>query len=181
MDYFNKEFIELCTSNRIEPMVTGDNQLHLICPVKPNKAIQEKILALIPKEQKVKFYESINSGTRTSILMLLTMYHAEEVAFQTGKNHDITVMVTVSSKETALQPDSPLWNKVAGLLENDPFVSIFSITVNGEEVMAGEKGIQLPMDDRFDYDREYLPADVGTDVRILLESSNTVEDFLSKI
>jgi hypothetical protein len=36
-------------------------------------------------------------------------------------------------------------------------------------------------DDRFDYDREFLPKDVGTDVRILLESTSSVEDFLKAI
>ena len=41
--------------------------------------------------------------------------------------------------------------------------------------------IKAPEDNRFDYDRDYLPTDVGTDVKILLESCNTVEDFLKSI
>lgn len=36
-------------------------------------------------------------------------------------------------------------------------------------------------DNRFDYDREFLPKDVGTDVKILLESCNSVEEFLKNI
>jgi hypothetical protein len=36
-------------------------------------------------------------------------------------------------------------------------------------------------DDRFDYDRDFLPPDVGMDVKILLESCNSVEEFLKKI
>lgn len=36
-------------------------------------------------------------------------------------------------------------------------------------------------DDRFDYDRDFLPVDVGMDVKILLESTNSVEDFLKSI
>jgi hypothetical protein len=36
-------------------------------------------------------------------------------------------------------------------------------------------------DDRFDYDREFLPEDVGMDVKILLESCQTVEEFLKNI
>jgi hypothetical protein len=41
--------------------------------------------------------------------------------------------------------------------------------------------IQAIKDDRFDYDREFLPEDVGMDVKILLESCHTVEEFLKNI
>jgi hypothetical protein len=36
-------------------------------------------------------------------------------------------------------------------------------------------------DDRFDYDREFLPKDVATDVKILLETCGSVEEFLKNI
>jgi hypothetical protein len=48
---------------------------------------------------------------------------------------------------------------------------------------AAKKGVKPPTitDDRFDYDKDFLPKDVGTDVRIMLESCNSVEDFLKNI
>jgi hypothetical protein len=36
-------------------------------------------------------------------------------------------------------------------------------------------------DDRFAYERPFLPKDVATDVKILLESTGSVEEFLKKI
>ena len=36
-------------------------------------------------------------------------------------------------------------------------------------------------DSRFDYDRDFLPKDVGTDVKILLESCNSIDEFLKLI
>jgi hypothetical protein len=36
-------------------------------------------------------------------------------------------------------------------------------------------------DDRFDYDKDFLPKDVATDVKILLESCNSIEEFIKNI
>jgi hypothetical protein len=36
-------------------------------------------------------------------------------------------------------------------------------------------------DGRFEYEKDFLPADAATDVRILLESTGSVDEFLKQI
>lgn len=62
-----------------------------------------------------------------------------------------------------------------------------------EESMSSPRHVSSPLvgrvrgsslkitDDRFDYNRSYLPKDAATDIRILLESTKTVDDFLKNI
>jgi len=50
-----------------------------------------------------------------------------------------------------------------------------------EKVQARFGNTPQIKDDRFDYDKDFLPQDIGTDVRILAESTNSVEDFLKSI
>jgi len=53
----------------------------------------------------------------------------------------------------------------------------------GSPLLTAAKKVKPPeiKDDRFDYDKEFLPKDVGTDVKILLESCQSVEEFLKNI
>jgi len=51
-------------------------------------------------------------------------------------------------------------------------------------LLKAAKRVTVPddvKDGRFDNGRDYLPTDVGTDVRILLESTLSVDDFLNNI
>ncbi|MBE3145397.1 MAG: hypothetical protein IMZ61_15970, partial [Planctomycetes bacterium] len=49
----------------------------------------------------------------------------------------------------------------------------------------GHKSTPTPIDpvkdERFDYERPFLPEDVVTDVKILLETTGSVEEFLKSI
>jgi hypothetical protein len=76
-----------------------------------------------------------------------------------------------------------------GELEEGPDEKILASMVRDE---VGEDEDETPphretkslvkiKDDRFSEDRPYLPADVGLDVRILLESTSSVEAFLAAI
>jgi len=57
-----------------------------------------------------------------------------------------------------------------------------SDTPSKEKVVPAVKQQQASFsDDRFGYEREYLPPDVATDVKILLESTGSVEEFLKRI
>jgi hypothetical protein len=50
-------------------------------------------------------------------------------------------------------------------------------------LLTAAKKVKTPKisDGRFDYDKEFLPKDVALDVKILLESCPTMEEFLRNI
>jgi hypothetical protein len=50
-----------------------------------------------------------------------------------------------------------------------------------EKVQARFGNTPQIKDDRFEYEKDFLPPDVGTDLRIILESTNSVEEFLKSI
>jgi hypothetical protein len=209
--------------NNIEPVISGDDRLVLICPKLPDEQTAEAFAAIIPKELEWGFSEGLSTMTMATIKVMLALFSVPMVAFKFVEGGKVVIMMP-PLKGTATQPGSPMWDQVVGLLQRDAFTKTYEIRVgcteenpNGEvyrdsngytkpdpvdgvpgenEVEEGEpvhqesplltaakKGVKPPeiKDDRFDYDREFLPKDVGTDVKILLESCQSVEEFLQKI
>lgn len=229
-EWFNNEFIGLCLDNGVEPVLSGDGQLRLICPKKNDKVLSG-IISRIPKEQKYEVLESMKTATIVKIKLMLQMIGATGLSVKDEPDqHRVTVMAMGDMQQNeALQPDSPFWNEIAFVLKDDPYVSSYEIKCNSitvrdsatfnpddnsilgsmkkemEKVEAGDAPstdpilqkmfgssgparsespkVKLPAvtDDRFDYDRDFLPVDVGMDVKIMLESCSSVEEFLAQI
>lgn len=227
-EWFNNEFIGMCLDNDIEPVLTGDNQLRLVCPKKPNDKLMSALKARIPDGQPFVVLESMKTATIMKVKMMLQMVGATGMSVQDDPSkHKVTVLVIGDmQRNEALQPDSPFWNEIAFVLKDDPYVNAYEVKCNDipvrdsetynpdgksileamqeqmKQVEAGDAPrvldnllqdmrdskksqpkVKLPAveDDRFDYDRDFLPADIGTDVKIILESCSSVEEFLAQI
>lgn len=218
----NPKFRDLCIQNHIEPVISGDERLVLICPKLPDEQTASTFAELLPKDLDWGFSEGMSTVTMASIKVMLAMYGATRVVFQFVEGGKV-VLLMPPLKGTALQPGSPLWDQVVMILQKDPFTKAYEIRVgcceekpegdvyrnsdgyakpdpsNAEGVpeenevdepvhqesplLTAAKKAPVPKitDDRFDYDKEFLPKDVGTDVKILLESCNSVEEFLKNI
>jgi len=208
MDWFNQEFIRKCKEKGVEPIRNGMGQLLLICPRIPPKEVQEEILAMVPSAVSSGFVPSLSNTTKAMIGLLLAQYGVTGLAF--GSNNQGSCALEVEGEErTALMPESPLWGKVIHLMKNDPYTRDYQIRLNGKTIIDSQSGEYVPppvidsdedsyeesespsrpvekplvavKDDRFDYDRDFLPPDVGTDLRIVLESTKSVDEFLKLI
>jgi len=210
-----KEFLELCKANRIEPMITGENQLVLMCPKYPGKDIEDKFRTLIPEEVPWGFVEGLSHTTMAHIKRGLSTIGIKRVIIQNLPGHRVTIDITPPENHPLAQANSPIWDVLSGILKKDSYVETFSIRVNGQEIRNSNQYVGssdphpiddegdyqpdtyklLPerqstrtptapvsvKDDRFAYDRPCLPPDVATDVKILLESTGSVEEFLKNI
>jgi len=230
--WFNKQFIGLCLDNNIEPILTGDKQLKLICPRTPTSDVLNKITSNIPEEQDFEVIESMRTDTPLKINMILKMSGAQGCSIsENPKTHEVTVNVQADMlKIEHFRPDSPFWNEVAHLLKEDSYIESFLIKCNdnlvrdskvfnpneGESILGSIKKEMETMksdnpndilqdirgmvkketvkssektssnsptikDDRFSDDRDFLPKDIGTDVKILLETCNSIDDFIKQI
>ena len=205
-NWFNRDFIQFCLGYDIEPVINGDEKLMLVCPKIPSQEVQQAILKWVPQDQPSEFKPFLRTMTRSLIGILVASNGAKGVDFGFKDNHGVMVNVVAPSGMTF---SDDMWNKIAYLVKNDPHTETFEIYLNRKIVrnssspnayedkdMFGEEGVDFDppsvakekptvvptiKDDRFDYDRDFLPKDVGTDVKILLESTNTVEEFLKSI
>ena len=219
----NPKFRTLCMQNHVEPVISGDDRLVLICPKLPDEHTYESFAELIPKDLEWGFSEGMCTMNMAAVKMMLAMFHVPGVVFKFVEGGKV-VLLMPPLKGTATQPGSPLWDQVISILQRDPFTQAYEIRVGCcEENPAGDvyrnsEGYAKPdssnvdgvpeenevddepvhqesplltaakkgpvpkiTDDRFDYDKEFLPKDVGTDVKILLESCDSVDEFLKNI
>ena len=209
--FFTQEFKNFCKEKGLEPRITMDDRLVLICPKIPEKFLQEEIAKgiseLVPKEVEWGLSEGLSAQTEKTLASYLAGYGVVGGGMVYGPVGEVALIFPQVPNTTAMQPESPVWQEVGNLLMRDPYVKGYHIIVRGElfrnsdgyvkpddsidgaedrEILKSKSsvtGFKIPVikDNRFDYDREFLPMDVGTDVKILLESCNTVEDFLNNI
>ena len=207
--FFKQEFKNFCKEKGLEPRITVDDRLVLICPKIPEKPVQEEIARgikeLVPVEVEWGLSEGLSAQTERTLASYLAGYGVVGCGMVYGPVGEVALMFPQVPDTTAMQPESPIWQEVGNLLMRDPYVKGYHIIVRGElyrnsdgyvrpdnSIDGVDEEIQRPLaakpfkapeikDTRFDYNREFLPKDVGTDVKILLESCNSVEDFLKNI
>lgn len=209
MDWFNANLAKTCFDFNLEPAYDEKEKiLYIFGTEVPDQEVQEQILALIPKEQPVKFLSSITGGTKALICLLLKFSGGSGIIFRCNPDHEVILEVESSNKLIS-DPSSPMWAEITRILKADAFTKTIKYVINGEayEPVGNSDSSESPFesykeeersmrrrplpkskpvpgkvnDNRFDYDREYLPEDVGRDVKILLETSDSVEEFLGKI
>jgi len=200
----NETFRDLCISNHLEAFINGDGQLILSGSKLPSPEVQKKFKALIPPEQPTMFTEGMSVAKMAILKVYLLAYGVSKVLFQHTSQGHVNFRAYTEDKSQATQPGSPLWDDVAAGLRSDPYVKTFKIYVNDklyrdsegysepDEPYEGSPEDREPVrekaspkiavkDDRFAYEREYLPPDVGTDVQILLETSEDSQAFIDRI
>ena len=192
MFFDNEMFKNICIQYHIDPAFIEGGKLLLFCPKIPSKETEEALARIIPKGVIWEFKEGLSVMTIGAIKAALYIYGIPEPAFEFEDGGKVTIHFSILTTEVT-QPNSPLWDHVAQLLQRDPFTRVWKIKVN-EMVYRDSSGFILGQeshkeildnpkiyDDRFNYDRDFLPKDVGMDVKILLESSKSVEEFLNNI
>jgi hypothetical protein len=204
--FFNEGFKNFCKEKGLEPKITVDDRLVLICPKIPDKTEQENIAKgikeLLPSEVQWSLSEGLSVQTEKTLSSYLAMYGIGGCGMVYGPEGEIALIFPSVPDTTAMQPESPVWQEVGNLLMRDPYVKGYHIIVQGEvyrnsdgyvkpdtsiddilNTKSAVKGFKAPeiKDDRFDDGRDFLPKDVATDVKILLESCDSVDDFLRNI
>ena len=212
----NPKFRELCIENHIEPVITGDDQLILVCPKLPDEHMVSAFAELIPQELEWGFSEGLSTGSVAAVKIILGMFYVPLVVFKFETGGRVVLLIPPLNKNVRGHIPSSLWDQVVAILLRDPFTRSYEIRVgccqenpmgevyrnsegdpvkgvseesdNGpvhqeSPLLTAAKKVKTPKisDDRFNYDKEFLPKDVASDVKILLESCKNVEEFLRNI
>ncbi|MBE3144240.1 MAG: hypothetical protein IMZ61_10005, partial [Planctomycetes bacterium] len=146
-----KEFLDLCKANRIEPMITGNQQLVLMCPKHPGKDIEEKFKTMIPEEVPWVFSEGLSQTTVARIKVGLFSLGLDRVMLQNLPGHRVVIDVISRPDNSPKKGQflltlrtSPLWDLISGLLKKDPFVETFAIRFNGTVVRDSSQYVGEP-------------------------------------
>ena len=192
MEWWNKEFNDICEDNNVEPILTGDGVLVLNCSRVPSEEVLSQIRSMIPDSQRVGIAEGLRSITRQVIAAYLVYFNIEELLFTFHPEHQVILDVKGDAGNQVFEKDSDLWKQIRIVLKMDPFTESFLIRFNGQTMLEEsaedktedfelDKSMLVSNDNRFSYDRDYLPTDASTDIKILLESTGSVEEFLKHI
>ena len=207
--WIDREMIEVLTSYHIEIAAAG-GMTTFVCPRMPPPAVKAMIEKKLPYNLDRQFIEDVSIGT-TLLLMEEVEKHHATIKIQSLPVHRAVLDICTDESSSLKDDNIPVWGKIMAVISRDSFVEAFEIRLNGETIFTSEESqtkimreaavevlseleeevlsdlkknvppLKALEDNRFDYDRDYLPTDVGTDVKILLESCNTVEDFLKSI
>jgi len=188
---WSKKFLDVCAELDMEPVERGD-VLVLLCSEYPESIeTMRKFNGEIPDGQKVAVMESLKTITMSIIHEFLKEHNAD-VEISMSKDHYVTLDVQ-GPDEGRFSKESSLWNDVRLALLHDKYTKGILIKFNSKVVLyvsteeleapqAEQKSIMVEVNDtRFNDDRAFLPPDVSTDLKILLESTNSVEEFLKLV
>lgn len=194
---WTKEFLDVCESLDMEPVETNGT-LVLLCSEFPEVDQMHKFDGIIPDGVKVAVKESLKTITVSAIQKYLQDMGVREGMFMMSADHYVHLEV-IGPHDARFHKDSPVWNDVRAALLMDKYTKGIMIKYNGQVVLynttedlgkaelmdkpvpQAETIMVAVKDNRFDDDRAFLPKDVSTDVRILLESTNSIDEFLQHI
>lgn len=191
---FDQRVFDLCKRFQIEP-VFSDKTLGLICSKEPPKEFLQELTALIPEGTIVEGMIGLRRNTVAIVNLFVLTFRGEIEEFSCPNLGEVILRVVTPEDNMALAPENSVWDQIVSRLVADPFTEQYTIYRNGVEVRKGtakkeevpsepkiNNQIVLPRkDNRFDYDRDYLPPDIGTDIRIALETTQDSKAFLQSL
>jgi hypothetical protein len=195
--WYNPKIFELCMRYQIEP-VFREKLLILTCSKEPSDEFLQELDSLLPKDVVVEGRIGLKRSTVAFINIVMAVFGGNVESFLCPNIGEVILKVTTPDDNKALDPVSEFWDQIVSRLVADSFTEQYTIYRNGVEVRRGavskkEEGVSsvpkidnkivVPKsnEDRFDYDREFLPPDVGTDVRIALETTQDSGAFLRSL
>jgi hypothetical protein len=149
--WFNKQFIDYCLSREVEPMITGNDVLVLVCPKIPTAEIQKAIKEMVPSSQPIEFMEGLSAATQSTINKYLGSKGITAVMYRSSTEGRVLVDVLLLDQSgklmpfseissVVLQPGYRLWTDTAYHLKQDKYVKAFQIRLNGKIVLSEGEG-----------------------------------------
>jgi hypothetical protein len=150
--------------------------LLIVCPEIPGATVANELLHMVPANVKVLFYESIKRSTSVE-LQTLFMQAGIVPQITPEQGHKVTIKVM---NPNAPEPHDELWGRIEDLLKRDGYAKSWEIQVNGARIVYDLKMVQEAQQHHNIRDCTITDQDI-TDVRILLNSTNSVDEFLAKL
>jgi hypothetical protein len=174
------DLADICRDNTMEAMTTPDGAIILVTPKMPPENVQAKIKQTIPQSVHYEIKEGPRIVTTEGLRMFLGQAGASSVLLSTKKH---TLIIEISGESPLLmEKESPLWDGLERLLKHDPFVEGYEVLVNGQVILEYNATAAKALETSKKPERDICPTeDEIMNLRITLETSNDVLDFLEKI
>ena len=190
MWWASPEFKAQCAKLGVEPIIERDSDVvRLVCAKIPEKKVQAEILKDAPVDEiKFEWVEDLKDSTAGALRRAFNQLEMVRAIKSSSLNkvapHRVKVELTANAEFPVgdfLAKDSKSISTFEELLRNDGYVDHYEILIDGKEVAVYDRNVSMAVAEQNKTDRRKITADDITDVKILLGSCDSVEDFLAKI
>jgi hypothetical protein len=176
-DELNSSFLDQCLIlNGSSPTTdqTEKKKLVFICAKTPDNETLATLLDLVPNNLECLFIETVKSSTPLELAFLVQQSGGVMTFFE-PKGHHVEIKIKGSLPPT----DDPVWADVQEILVKDGYADSWEIKINDEKIVYDAK-MAREMESHNIRDRGFTDSDL-TDLKIMLESTNTVDEFLATL
>ena len=177
-DEINPSFLDRCLIlNGALPIIdqSEKKKLLFVCAKTPDNETIATILDLVPKNLECLFIESVKSSTPLELAFLVQQTGGVMTYFEPKEHH-----VEIQIKGAQLPPtDDPIWSDVQEILVKDGYADSWEIKINDTKIVYDAKMARV-LESHNIRDRGFTDSDM-TDLKIMLESTNTVDEFLATL
>jgi len=157
-------------------IATDNLNLLIVCPDPPVSRLANELLHMIPSNVKVLFFESIKRSTSVELQALLIPAGVIPLV-SSDLGHKVTIKVM---SQNAPEPHDAIWARVEDILRRDGFAKSWEILINDERIVYDLKMAQEVEQHHNIRELTISESDI-TDMRILLNSTDSVDEFLAKL
>ena len=165
----------LCSAKKIETIVGNDNKIHLFCAELPDGKEKESITSLIPNDCQYEFHHSIKETSLLALRHLLTMAEARSFKMR-NENRCLTLDI-----DGQIPDDHPAWAEINKVLTMDGYYKRWTIAVNGSEYYTYDPVVAEDHQKNQDNHERIIKDDDVMNLKIALESTDSVDEFLKQI
>lgn len=182
--WFSREFNDKCAKLGIEPVMSRDGSaVRFVCPKLPDKKIQDEVLKDVPSEIKSEWKEDMKSSTEGSIQIICEQLRSvgvlKKITVDRPAPHKLKLVL--EGREDVLAKDGPAIETIEEILKLDAYVDCFEIIVNEEKVGSFNRSISTALANRGAPDRGKITEDDSVNLKILLETCSSVDDFIKNM
>lgn len=167
---------KLCFDLRVEFILEKENHLLFICAQKLNKSTQKNITKLLPSEMNTDFVVGPKNSTRSSIGIIFMQAGIFITAFKIEENF---LKIRATSGIALVEDNNPIWESLNKILKNDGYFDGWEIEINNKK-----RSFNFKISDEVSNNEKRnfsITEDEITNLKILLGTTESVDDFLKKL
>jgi hypothetical protein len=166
------DLMRKCMEHNIQPII-NDDKLVFVCAAKPSRRIQEQLKAYLPDPGQSEFIEHVKPQTIEKISELLKGTDVRNLNVKEESGRKMTFRIACEEESSIPFGD------FNDLIIKDGFLDEWTIEA-GNDTTTYNKKVMQALKSNCCKDTGIQEDDI-LNLRILLESSDTVEDFIKSI
>jgi len=185
--WLNSDFNKKCQTHGIEA-VPSEEGIRFVCPKIPAKSVQEDLVKELPAEMKYKWVEDLKKSTISTLDMVFTQLKSSSLlkgaTLKRPSPHRFRIDFEANERlaeqvEQFFAKDGKAIAHIEEILQKDGYPEYYEISLDGKEITTYSRIGQVARAQVTDHG-VITDSDV-IDLRIVLGTCDTVEDFLKQV